>query len=350
MYRLGHRVRRKKIGGYPDYSLATARAEARQARLMVNEGIDPAAIKVQKRQQYESKLFPAYVALFVEQYAKHQTRSWKERARILQREFVGPWCNLTIDQITKAHVIAIIDGILREGFPSAANHAFAAIRRVLSWAVERGDIDRSPCSGLKMPSKNKRRERVLTDGELSRIWLAAEHFGYPFGSIVRGLIVTGQRRDEVTSMRWSDLDLEKATWTLPGDMNKSGRVHVVPLSPLALELITSLPRVHAKWVFPARGKDNPASGWSRWKAKLDAMCGVTSWTLHDLRRTVATRMGELDIEPHVIGRVLNHATGGVTAIYNRHPYLPKMRSALDLWADHLQRMIAAGQGAQRPAA
>ena len=350
LYRMGRRARRLKLGVYPELSLSDARAKATQARQAVAEGIDPAALKTQKRKQYDDNLFPAFVERFIERYAKHKTRSWNERARILKREFVGPWANLTVDQITKRHVTAIIDAIMERGSPSAANHALAAIRRAFNWAVERGEIDHSPCSGLKAPSTNKPRERVLADWELLRIWFAAEQFGYPFGSIVRGLMVTGQRRDEVTSIAWADVDIDKALWTLPGAMNKSGRVHAVPLSSLALDLIKSIPRVHAKWLFPARGRDNPASGWSRWKAKLDAMCGVADWTLHDLRRTVATRMAELDVEPHVIERVLNHTMGGVAGIYNRHPYLPQMRAALDLWADHLETMIATEQGRQDAAA
>jgi integrase len=350
LYRMGYRTRRLKLGIYDELSLSDARTKATKARQAVAEGIDPAALKIRSRKQYDDKLFPAFVELFIEQCAKHQTRSWNERARILRREFVGPWSNLTINQITKRHVTEVIDGILKKGFPSAANHAFAAGRRVFSWAVERGEIDVSPFSGLRAPSKNKPRERVLNDAELLRIWLAAEQFGYPFGSIVRVLLLTGQRRDEVTSMGWGDIDVEKAIWTLPGATNKSGRVHLVPLSPFTVELLTSLPKVHAKWIFPARGKDNPASGWSRWKAKPDSLCGVTDWTLHDLRRTVATRMAELDVEPHVIERILNHATGGVAAIYNRYPYLPKMRAALDIWTRHLQDLLAMERDSKNRAA
>src|SRR5262249_8198885 len=150
--------------------------------------------------------------------------------------------------------------------------------------------------------------------------------GYPFGNIVQLLIVTGQRRDEVAGMRWQDLDLTEKVWTIPGANNKSGRIHSVPLSPQVLEIIKKLPRVHDKLLFPAKGKDHHVNGWSRWKAKMDNMCKVNDWTLHDLRRTAATGMAKLDVEPHIIGRIMNHAQGGVAGIYNRYQYLPKMRT------------------------
>ena len=125
-------------------------------------------------------------------------------------------------------------------------------------------------------------------------------------------------------------------------MNKSGRTHIVPLSDLSLETIRSLRRVHDELVFPARGKDNPVSGYCKWKRKLDELSGVEGWTLHDLRRTAATGMAQLKVPVHIIELVLNHRAkllSGMAGIYNRHEYLDEQRDALDRWARHVENLV-----------
>jgi hypothetical protein len=174
--------------------------------------------------------------------------------------------------------------------------------------------------------------------ELVSIWRAANEMGWPYGRIVQLLILTGQRRNEVTGMRWSELDLAKGQWTIPAERTKPGRVHELPLVPAAVDLIQRLPKIHDQYVFPAKGKDNSASGFSKWKHELDRIAGLSDWRIHDLRRTVASGMAQLKVAPHIIERVLNHTTGtlgGVAGIYNRFGYLDEMREALQRWSDHL---------------
>jgi integrase len=270
------------------------------------------------------------------------TRCSHETERLLRREFAKRWSKLPVDQITKRTVSDVLDGIVRRGAPSAANHAFAAIRRVLNWCVEQGHLPHSPCIGMRAPSRVISRDRVLSDEELTAIWRSAEQMGWPFGRLVHLLILTAQRRDEVSSIRWQDLDQDEGLWTQPAMGNKSGRIHVVPLSRPALGIIRALPRVHDELVFPARGKDNPVSGYSKWKRTLDQKSGVRNWALHDLRRTAATGMAALGVPPHVVERVLNHRTGtlgGIAGIYNRFAYLPEMSQALERWAQHLDGLI-----------
>ena len=238
----------------------------------------------------------------------------------------------------------MLDGMISR--PSAANRAFAAIRKFLNWCVERGYLEHSPCSGMKAPSKVISRDRVLSDEELTAIWLAAEKMGWPFGRVVQLLVLTAQRRNEVSGIRFQDIDQEEGLWTQPAMGNKSGRLHVVPLSPLALAIIRALPRVHDELVFPARGKNNPVSGYSKWKHKLDQLSGVKNWTLHDLRRTAATGMAGLGVPPHVVERILNHKTGvlgGVAGIYNRFAYQQEMSEALNQWSQHIENLICKAQ-------
>jgi integrase len=265
----------------------------------------------------------------------------------LDREFGTIWAKWPIQDIKQQHIREVIDAVVARGSPGAANHALAALRKFFNWAVELGHLTSSPCAGIR-PSRarnrhgeqvGKSRDRVLNKTELACVWRAAGVMGWPYGHIVQLLILTGQRRNEVAGMRWSELDLIEGLWSIPRHRNKADRQHEVPLVPTAVALIKTLPRVHDKYVFPARGKkDNSASGFSRWKNELDGISGLSDWRIHDLRRTAASGMAGLQVAPHVIEKVLGHTTGvlgGVAGIYNRFAYLDEMRVALTRWAQFI---------------
>jgi integrase len=206
------------------------------------------------------------------------------------------------------------------------------------WCADRDLLAVSPCTKVKKPAKHNSRARVLTDKELSAVWAAASDEGHPFGTMTKLLILTCQRRGEVTQMRWDQLDLDRQTWTIPAELSKNGHAHVLPLTDHAKALIEKVPRT-AEVVFPARGNsENVFSGFTRAKTRLDKSSKIAGWTLHDLRRTGATHMASLGIAPHVIERILNHISGtfgGVAGVYNRFQYLDEMRAALTLWERHL---------------
>ena len=186
--------------------------------------------------------------------------------------------------------------------------------------------------------------------------------GYPFGDVVRLLILTGQRRGEVAAMRWNDLffDNEKPHWLIPANVTKNGRPHTVPLVPSVLRLLEALPRFEGPYVFTTRAGASPLGGWSQYRAKLDAsivtarqraakkrgveqVTPMPDWTLHDLRRTTASGLARLGVPPHVIERVLNHSSGvvsGMAAVYNRHDYSDEARSALMTWARDLESLCS----------
>lgn len=157
------------------------------------------------------------------------------------------------------------------------------------------------------------------------------------------LLLTAQRRGEVADIRWSEIDFDAATWTIPTSRAKNGATHLVPLSEDALQAIKSVPRLHnCDFVFTTTGR-SPISGSGRLKARLDVSVKGEGWRLHDLRRTAATHMAVLGVQPHVIEAVLNHKTGiisGVAAIYNRYAYSVEKRAALELWAQHLKAISA----------
>jgi integrase len=160
-----------------------------------------------------------------------------------------------------------------------------------------------------------------------------------FGTLVKLLILTAQRRGEVAGMRWSELDLDKRQWLIPGERTKNKRSHLLPLSDAAVELLKAVPRLNDILVFPARGREMEVmSGFSKMKPKLEAICPISDWGMHDLRRSAATGMARLGVPPDVVERVLNHSSGkfaGVAGVYNRFEYAPEMRDALELWARHI---------------
>ncbi len=187
------------------------------------------------------------------------------------------------------------------------------------------------------------RERVLTNAELAALWraLPADHFG----DIVRLLILTGQRREEIGGLRWSEVDLDRGLIVLPPERTKNKRTHELPLSPQVRAILEGQPQRKDRNLIFGHGAGSFA-GWNNCKKRLDRAVGKTvgPWRLHDLRRTAATGMAELGILPHIIEAVLNHVSGhkgGVAGIYNRARYEGEMRDALQKWANHVEALTVA---------
>jgi integrase len=168
-----------------------------------------------------------------------------EIERGIRRELMPRWHDRPIASITKRDVIDAIDAVLNRGFPSAAHHLFADIRRLFNFAIARDTLEHSPCDRLKpkdLIGPKPVGQRVLTDDELRALWRATTSLGYPFGPLYRLLLVTGQRKSEVAYARWREVDTGNAVWTIPPERFKSNATHMVPLSPMALAIINALPR------------------------------------------------------------------------------------------------------------
>lgn len=347
-YRLRGQKRRLGLGRYPVTTLQKARAKAMAALVMISEGDDP------KGGETDAQSFPDALAEFIESYCNRHNRASTaaETERLLRTYFLDAWEKRTIDSITRADIADAIEPMMKRGTHAAARHAFAAVRKFFNWQVEQGRLPMSPCAGMKPPAKASHRDRVLSDDELRVIWQAAEAQGFPFGRITQLLMLTAQRRTEVSSMMWEELDLTANTWTIPGERTKNGKPHVVPLTASALAVIACIPRTSSVYVFPARGMPGqPYTGWSKGKRMLDDAAGLHDWTLHDLRRTAATGMAKAGIAPHVVERVLNHVSGtfaGVAGVYNRFQYGPEMRAALEVWERHVLGLTT-GEGGKMPA-
>jgi integrase len=222
-------------------------------------------------------------------------------------------------------------------------------RACFAWAMKRGAVPSNPFAELPLSTVVNKRDRVLSDEEASAVWRAAGEAPLPYGAIVRLLMLTGQRRDEVAGMTCAELSEDLATWTIPATRTKNGIPHLVPLSQPARKLLHAAlsdrpagvqganPRAKPALVFPGE-RGTPFSGWSKAKSALDTASGVSGWWLHDLRRTLATGLQRLGVRLEVTEAVLNHLSGsraGVVGIYQRHDWAEEKRSALHAWSAHL---------------
>ncbi|WP_254683107.1 tyrosine-type recombinase/integrase [Phaeobacter piscinae] len=278
---------------------------------------------------------------YIENHAKVYNRDWKRKKALLEK--FTTLNDKRIDEIKRADVVKACYTI-HKSVPVSANRALAHLKHLMGWCVERCMIDANPIAGMKPLSKEKPRERVLSDEELSALWAACDDEGYPFGDCMKLLILSGQRRAEVAEMCWSELDLEKRLWTLPSQRAKNGRQHTVPITDAMLDVLRRVPKfIGSDFVFTTKGT-TPISGFGRLKKRLDKSLheDAEPWTPHDLRRTMSTNMAQLGVPQPVTEALLNHKTGvvsGVAAIYNVYSYADEKRDALQQWNSHVGELV-----------
>lgn len=301
--------------------LGEVREAAREKRRQNRKGADP----------FGADTLRAVVATYLAEIAPHRKpRTLVETTRHLTKDW-APLHPKRLMEITADDVDGRLDEIEAKSGPVARNRARAALR-----ALFQAKRRMAPINPADLTDKRREhaRDRVLSLEELRAVWKAAGDGDH--GAIVRLLMLTGQRREEVGGLRWSELDLEGAMWSLPGDRPKNGKPHLVPLSKPVVAILTAVERQDRENVF-GNGAGS-FSGWSRSKKRLDKRAGVPAWTLHDLRRSWATHVNEHIAPPHVVEATLNHVSGvkaGVAGIYNRAVYLPERREAMQRWADWL---------------
>lgn len=221
--------------------------------------------------------------------------------------------------------------------PAEQRHAFVVLRAFLRWAHRKHYLDINPMERMQAPHPYVPRERVLTDEELKRVWNAARDD--TFGKIVKLLMLTGQRRGEITGLT-GDMVGENSI-TLPSLLTKNSRQHTFPLGTMAKALLNP-PQPSKVLLFPALGKQTPFNGWSKSKPKLDQRSGVSDWVLHDLRRTFASNLASIGVQLPVIERMLNHISGsfsGIVGVYQRYDFFPEMQDAITRWEEHVQKLL-----------
>jgi integrase len=349
-YRFNGRPRKWTIGPCPAIDLKTARELAREALRKVAAGADPCT---EKKAAKAAALVPTGMDLietvtsrFVAQHAKRKLKpaTAAEIERLLEKEVVAPWRGRRLSQIGRADIHGLLDGIVARGSPVTANRTLAWLRRMCSWAVERGIIEVSPCAGIRAPAAETSRDRVLSDDELKAVWRAADALETPYNAFVKLLILTGARRSEVAGMTWSEIDTASRVWTLPAARAKNATEYQIPLSDSAVQILQALPRIAGSdLVFTLSGRV-PIRGFHNVKTRIDALMPAgPSWTLHDLRRTFASGCARLGIAVHVVEAALNHRSGsirGIAAVYNRYDYGAEKRTAMQIWARHVESIVS----------
>jgi integrase len=343
-YRRAGGTRRMTLKGV--LSAEQARSMAAKLLARVELGEDPQGDKVERRDKDRVNLKSMIDEYVVQKQAQVRKRTMAEVRRYLTKDYFKALHGMPIDQITRKDVAARLVVITRERGTVSAVRARATLSAFFVWAMQSGLVEQNAVIGTLKPKDAKSRERVLSDAELTAIWRACGDDAY--GRIIKLLVLLGARRDEIGGLCWcefSDLEGARPSWTLPASRSKNKRALTLPLMPTALAIVRQVPRMVSRdQLFGERAAG--FTSWARNKPALDKRSGVTGWTVHDIRRSVATRMADIGIAPHIIEAILNHHSGhksGVAGIYNRSSYEREVRAALALWEDHVRVLVEGGE-------
>jgi integrase len=369
-----------EVSGEPTVGMPLTLSAARQVAAQVHRervrGADVVAEYKVRRERRRAEVadrgassFAALARQYVEEHAKPKVRGWRELARSLGLDpdadlepisggIAQRWADRDAKSIDGHDVHAAVDEARRIGTPgieprrdgaseARARSFHAALSACFGWMLRHRRIDVNPCAGVWRPRPPAARDRVLTSAEIVKFWKATDAVNGAFGAVLKLLLLTGQRLNEIAELRWDELSEDRVEMRLPGSRTKNHRAHTVPLAPLAREIVARIPRIDGcAFVFTTNGR-TPISGWSKVKMQLDAEMKIPPWRLHDLRRTCVTEMAELGIPPHLIELIVNHVSGaraGVAGTYNRSEMMAERRAALERWASHVAGLVA-----ERPA-
>lgn len=357
----------RSIADFPATPLGKAREVAREWRELIAKGIDPKSKQDEERRAEERRradTFDAVLEVYAaERLAKKSERYARDAKSALKRYAGKAWGDRPIASIRRADVKSLIREIDKDA-PAASSMQLTLLKTFFKWCEREELLESSPASSVESLADEVRRDRVLAEWEIRALWRACARLG-AFGRAFQFMLVTGQRRTEVGQMKWSELDLRAKVWTLPRERTKADRAHEVPLSDVGLSIINDCPRI-SDYVFAtgraARdGGEAALAGWSKAKGALDALmlveaqqlanergeeplAAIAGWRLHDLRRTCATNLARLGVDRIVISKLLNHAEGGVTSVYDRHARDPEKRAAMERWGQRLREIVDGTDG------
>jgi integrase len=339
-YRTGGRSRRLLLGSAEVLGADQARAAAKKALAEVALGGDPQGTRAAQRRSDDT--LRSTVDDYIEiKRAAVRPNTFREIERYLRGPHFKTLHARPLEQITRKDIAGCLTRIVAINGSVTASRARSTLSAFFVWAIGNGLAEANPVVGTNRPGDSTPRARILSNAELVSIWSACHDRGY--GHIIKLLALTGARREEVGACVWSELDLDAGTWTLPAARAKNGRAHTLPLPAAALAIIAEIERVPGRAHLFGGAADRGFQYWSTSKRELDKRAGVTGWTVHDLRRTAATRMADIGIAPHVIEAVLNHQSGhkrGPAGIYNRSTYTAEVKTALERWAAHVEALVA----------
>jgi integrase len=323
-----------------------ARAKAAELLARVKLGGDPAAEKAEAQTRARESFAAVVRRYLIRQQARLRPRSYVNEERYLLKHFQALH-SLALTQIDRRTIAARLSEIATDNGPASADRARASLSAFFTWAMKEGLVEANPVLATNTHRTTKSRNRVLSSTELAEVWRASGDDAY--GAVVKLLILTGQRRNEIGSLPWTEVDLAASLIRLPDERTKNDKLHEVPLAVPAIELLQAMPRQRT-FVFgtssigfcdyhTAKTALNQRIAAARQAAGIEPM---RPWVLHDLRRSAATGMAEIGVQPHIVEAVLNHKSGhkaGVAGIYNHAIYEKEKRTALAMWADHIMAAV-----------
>ena len=363
---------RLTLGAYPLLSLETARERAKAALEDFVAGRHPRKREEERKLkslEAEANTFAAVAEEFIRRHVV-KLRWGSSVISAIRNELIPRWGSKPIQDITRRDVVEMLEEIAegrtknkkkrnRVGGTYAARHAFAYTSKLFNWAIARDlyCLGLGPCAGVRVREivgAARPRQRVLSDDELCAVWKAATEVGYPFGTLVQLLMLTGQRLNEVARMNWREIDFRKKLWSLPADRTKNDAVHEVPLSTQTAALLESLPRFERDYVLTTTFGERPISGFTKAKAQIDRAISrsrpdgnvkrsndtlAEPWRFHDLRRTMRTHLSALPIQEIVRELVIGHRKPGLHKVYDQHAYRSEKRHAFQIWSDELYQIV-----------
>ena len=385
---------RRRLGTYPELTLAEAREKAKRWKQLIGRGIDPEVVEEEERQAELRKQAHTFAAV-AEEYLRLEVigpdpnrprhRKGSDVARDFQNVFVTLWGRRPISAISRRDVLDLIESIRdqgaaatmaaygkgakadKKGAPVRARNLLAHLKAFFNWAIERDTygLESSPCEHLKAAriiGEQRSGDRTLNDTELFAFWRVTERMGYPHGPLYRLLLLSGLRLNEVADAAWSEFDLAKGIWTIPASRmkgkNGKARPHSVPLTADIRAILAGLPRFErGEYLFSAKAGERPVCAGDRAKRRLDvgmletlqelakergddpAKVNLPPWVNHDLRRTLRSRLSELRVSPDVAEAILAHVKPGIRGVYDRYEHFDEKRHALELWATRLRSIV-----------
>lgn len=353
LFRHEGRPRRMTLGTYPALSLHDAHVKHAEAEALVKKGQDPGALLVEtRRAERHAETVAELIDEYLDKYARPNKRSAAADERALRKDVEPAWGRRKAKSIGRRDIITLLDGIVGRGSPVMANRLLEILRKMFAFAVQRGILEATPCVLIDPPAKETPRDRVLTPAEIKTVWtsLGEAKMSEAARLALKFLLATGQRREEVLGAAWVEFDVNECVWEIPASRTKTGRAHRVPISSLAQNLFAEIKAVagESQWLFPSPRGGKPMAGAALSHAvrnNLDRL-GTAKFTPHDMRRTVASGLAELGFDRLIISKVLGHADGSITGLYDRFGYGPQKRHALETWGCRLKEIVTGESAAE----
>lgn len=346
-YRYGDSVKRFTIGSYPKIKLTDARSAVKELEKLLSNGIDPLEEKKRRKRAPKKIIVTELCDLYIEKHLpslKESTQNdYKRRIKII-KEHIG---DIPAKDIERIDVIEFLEEILEDGAPIQSNRLRAILSSIFSFGTNRGLLEYNLIKTIKPLATENKRDRVYNDDEIKILWKHFEYEDEPFQSVLKMLLLCGQRAGETRMAKWEHIS-DNNNWIIPAENTKANREQQIPLPPLAVQILNRLKEYSGDktYVFASSREENAPISWlqnSTKRIRDMETCTVTDFRLHDLRRTVASNLAKLGVSRTVIGKTLNHkgiaGDSMVTAVYDRYEYMPEKKEALKKWNDYLKLIL-----------